>query len=117
MLEIYVNDNEFNEIKNSFIYDYSDIFIIFELTNILKEWNKFKDGYYICFTNKKEERIYCQLLVINIRMDDDELKYTLRIKSKYIVDSFESKEKLEDDLIKSFEKQFKVKYLGSEEIK
>ena len=54
MLEIQVNDNEFNEIKNSFIYDYSDIFIIFELTNIIKEWNKFKDNYFICFSNKKK---------------------------------------------------------------
>ena len=113
MLEMQVNDNEFNEIKNSFIYDYSDIFIIFELTNIIQEWNKFKDGYYICFTNKENECLYCELLGINIIRQDDELKYTLRIKSSYIVDSFEAKQKLDENLIKSFEKQFKVKHLGS----
>lgn len=40
------------------------------------------------------------------------LKYTLRIKSKYIADSFEAQQKLDDDLLK----QFKVKHLESEEI-
>lgn len=116
MLEIQINDNEFNEIKNSFIYDYSYHFIRFELTNIIKEWGNFKDKYFICFTNKKKESIYCELLGINIIMINDELKYTLRIKSKYIVESFEAKEKLDDDLIKSFEKQFNVKHLGKEDI-
>ena len=116
MLEIYVNDNEFNQIKNSFIYDYSHFYIGLELTNIIKEWNKFKDKYFICFSTNKNKNIYCELLGINIIMRDSELKYTLRIKSKYIADSFEAKEKLDNDLIKSFEKQFKVKHLGSGEI-
>ena len=116
MLEIYVNDNEFNEIKNSFIYDYSYFFVGLELTNIIQEWNKFKDKYFICFSTNKNEKIYCELLGINITMEDDELKYNLRIKSKYIADSFEAKEKLDDELLKSFEKQFNVKHLGRTEI-
>ena len=113
MLEIQVNDNEFNRIKNSFIYIYSDSFLSLHIIEIIEEWNKFKDNYFICFSNSKKESIYCELLGINIIRQDDELKYTLRIKSKYIVDTFEAKEKLDDDLIKSFEKQFKVKHLGS----
>ena len=115
MLEICVNDNEFNEIKNSFVYEYSNPHIDLALTIIIQEWYKFKDKYFICFSNSKKESIYCELLGINIIRQDDELKYTLSIKSKYIVDTFEAKEKLDDDLIKSFEKQFKVKHLGSKE--
>ncbi len=116
MLEIYVNDIEFNQIKNSFICEYSHYYISLELKNILSDWNKFKDEYFICFSTNKNKKVYCELLGINIIRRDDELKYTLRIKSKYIADSFEAKEKLDNDLIKSFEKQFKVKHLGRTEI-
>ena len=96
MLEIQVNDNEFNEIKNSFIYDYSDIFIIFELTNIIKEWNKFKDNYFICFSNKKKWEYL--LWVIRNKYNNDKWWIKIYFKNK----------------IKVY--KFNVKHLGSKEV-
>lgn len=95
MLEIQVNDNEFKKIKNSFIYIYSDSFLSLHIIEIIEEWRKLKEEYFICFSNSnnKNESIYCKPLNISISIPINELKYLLTVEPTYILDknSYERK--------------------------
>ena len=69
------------------------------------------------FSTNKKEKIYCELLGINITMINDELRYILKIKSKYTADDLLVQKQLDEDLFNSFETRLKIKHFyGGEEI-
>ena len=89
LFSIKVNEEKFNQIKNSLTYEYVFYpYIKLNLSNIADDWEKkCEEGYYISFHNENnmKEILYCKLLEINIIAKNNELIHSFKIKPEYFL--------------------------------